>query len=48
MSTLEKVTIPNVRTETDGLGEVEVAANVLWDAETQRSLEHHDERGNFN
>jgi fumarate hydratase class II len=48
MSTLEKVTTLNVRTETDSLGKVEVAANVLWAAETQRSLEYHDERGNFN
>ncbi|MGA7629373.1 MAG: class II fumarate hydratase [Terriglobales bacterium] len=40
MTTLEKVTTPNVRSERDSLGEVEVAANVLWGAETQRSLEH--------
>ena len=28
------------RTETDSLGQVEVAADGLWDAQTQRSLEH--------
>jgi fumarate hydratase class II len=40
MTTLEKVTTPNIRTETDSLGEVDVAADVLWGAQTQRSLEH--------
>jgi fumarate hydratase, class II len=40
MTTLEKVTMPNIRTETDSLGEVDVAADVLWGAQTQRSLEH--------
>jgi len=40
MTILEKVTMPNIRTETDSLGEVEVAADVLWGAQTQRSLEH--------
>jgi fumarate hydratase, class II len=40
MTTLEKVTIPNIRTETDSLGVVDVAADVLWGAQTQRSLEH--------
>src|ERR1700739_3141314 len=40
MTTLEKVTMPNIRTETDTLGEVDVAADVLWGAQTQRSLEH--------
>jgi fumarate hydratase, class II len=29
-----------VRTETDSLGEVQVAADKLWGAQTQRSLEH--------
>ena len=28
------------RTETDSLGEVEVPADKLWGAQTQRSLEH--------
>jgi fumarate hydratase class II len=32
--------MPAVRTETDSLGEVEVAADKLWGAQTQRSLEH--------
>jgi len=40
MTTLEKVTMPNIRIETDSLGEVDVAADVLWGAQTQRSLEH--------
>src|SRR6201982_2988813 len=30
----------NPRKETDSLGEVEVAADKLWGAQTQRSLEH--------
>jgi len=30
----------NTRTETDSLGEVEVPADKLWGAQTQRSLEH--------
>ena len=30
----------DVRTETDSLGEVEVPADKLWGAQTQRSLEH--------
>src|SRR6202011_1678834 len=30
----------NVRKETDSLGEVDVAADKLWGAQTQRSLEH--------
>jgi fumarate hydratase class II len=32
--------MPDIRTETDSLGEVNVAANKLWGAQTQRSLEH--------
>ncbi len=40
MPTLEKVTLPNIRKETDSLGEVDVPAHVLWGAQTQRSLEH--------
>jgi fumarate hydratase, class II len=40
MTTLEKETTPNIRTESDSLGEVDVAADVLWGAQTQRSLEH--------
>src|SRR5215475_13700735 len=31
---------PNFRKETDSLGEVNVAADKLWGAQTQRSLEH--------
>jgi fumarate hydratase class II len=32
--------MPDIRKETDSLGEVDVAANKLWGAQTQRSLEH--------
>ncbi|MDB4873826.1 MAG: fumC [Gemmatimonadetes bacterium] len=32
--------MPDVRKETDSLGEVDVAADKLWGAQTQRSLEH--------
>jgi fumarate hydratase, class II len=32
--------MPEYRTETDSLGEVKVAADKLWGAQTQRSLEH--------
>jgi fumarate hydratase class II len=32
--------MPNTRKETDSLGVVEVAADKLWGAQTQRSLEH--------
>jgi fumarate hydratase class II len=32
--------MPNTRKETDSLGEVEVPADKLWGAQTQRSLEH--------
>jgi fumarate hydratase class II len=34
------VTVPEVRKETDSLGEVDVPAGKLWGAQTQRSLEH--------
>ena len=40
MMTLDKVTVSNIRKETDSLGEVDVPADVLWGAQTQRSLEH--------
>jgi fumarate hydratase class II len=40
MMTLDKVALSNNRKETDSLGEVDVPANVLWGAQTQRSLEH--------
>lgn len=32
--------MPNMRIETDSMGEVEVPADKLWGAQTQRSLEH--------
>jgi fumarate hydratase, class II len=40
MTTFETVTLPKVRKETDSLGEVDVPVDVLWGAQTQRSLEH--------
>jgi fumarate hydratase class II len=40
MTTFDTVTLPNVRKETDSLGEVDVPVDVLWGAQTQRSLEH--------
>jgi fumarate hydratase class II len=40
MTSIDRVAMPDVRVETDSLGEVEVAADVLWGAQTQRSLEH--------
>jgi len=38
-STLE-VSVTNVRKESDSMGQVEVPADKLWGAQTQRSLEH--------
>ena len=32
--------MPDIRKETDSLGEVNVPADKLWGAQTQRSLEH--------
>ena len=32
--------MPNMRKESDSLGVVEVPADKLWGAQTQRSLEH--------
>src|SRR6476646_10236820 len=40
MSTTTNNYKPNIRKETDSLGEVEVSADMLWGAQTQRSLEH--------
>ena len=40
MTTPDTATLPNIRKETDSLGEVNVPANILWGAQTQRSLEH--------
>jgi len=40
MTILDTVTLPDIRKETDSLGEVDVPAHVLWGAQTQRSLEH--------
>jgi fumarate hydratase, class II len=37
---LDRAEIQNVRKETDSLGEVDVPADKLWGAQTQRSLEH--------
>jgi fumarate hydratase class II len=40
MKIADKAKTPDIRKETDSLGEVEVPANKLWGAQTQRSLEH--------
>src|SRR5499433_1828592 len=40
MSTTTDRSKPNIRKETDSLGEVDVPADKLWGAQTQRSLEH--------
>jgi fumarate hydratase class II len=40
MSTTTDQSKPNIRKETDSLGEVDVPADKLWGAQTQRSLEH--------
>jgi fumarate hydratase class II len=40
MTTLDTFTLPDIRKETDSLGEVDVPGHVLWGAQTQRSLEH--------
>jgi fumarate hydratase class II len=36
----EQVATPNIRKETDSLGEIDVPNSRLWGAQTQRSLEH--------
>ena len=40
MSTTLEVSVINVRKESDSMGQVEVPADKLWGAQTQRSLEH--------
>jgi fumarate hydratase, class II len=40
MSAVSDLAITDVRKETDSLGEVDVPADKLWGAQTQRSLEH--------
>ena len=40
MSSTLKVSVINVRKESDSLGQVEVPGDKLWGAQTQRSLEH--------
>jgi fumarate hydratase class II len=40
MSTTTDRSKPNMRKETDSLGEVDVPGDKLWGAQTQRSLEH--------
>jgi len=40
MSTTTDRSKPNMRKETDSLGEVDVPSDKLWGAQTQRSLEH--------
>jgi fumarate hydratase class II len=39
-TTIDEIKAQGVRTETDSLGEVQVPADKLWGAQTQRSLEH--------
>jgi fumarate hydratase class II len=40
MSAITEIPVSSIRKETDSLGTVEVPAEKLWGAETQRSLEH--------
>ena len=40
MNAMSDVKNPDIRKETDSLGEVDVPADRLWGAQTQRSLEH--------
>src|SRR5215813_4452476 len=40
MTTLTRASASGIRKETDSLGEVDVPADRLWGAQTQRSLEH--------
>ena len=40
MKATSDVKNPDIRKETDSLGEVDVPADRLWGAQTQRSLEH--------
>jgi fumarate hydratase class II len=40
MNTISGIKAPDMRTETDSLGEIAVPADKLWGAQTQRSLEH--------
>ena len=39
-NTIDNITPPDIRQESDSLGEVAVSADKLWGAQTQRSLEH--------
>src|SRR5579862_3498405 len=36
----KEIKMPDIRKETDSLGEVDVPSDKLWGAQTQRSLEH--------
>jgi fumarate hydratase class II len=40
MKTASEIRMPDYRKESDSLGEVNVPADRLWGAQTQRSLEH--------
>jgi fumarate hydratase class II len=40
MNMMHEIKVKDIRKETDSLGEVEVPADKLWGAQTQRSLEH--------
>ena len=39
-TTIDEIKAQGIRKETDSLGEVQVPADKLWGAQTQRSLEH--------
>jgi fumarate hydratase class II len=39
MDAISGMKVPDIRKETDSLGEVDVAADKLWGAQTQRSLQ---------
>ena len=40
IKTVDEIKTQNTRNETDSLGEVQIPADKLWGAQTQRSLEH--------
>ena len=40
MNPIHEMKLSDIRKETDSLGEVDVPADKLWGAQTQRSLEH--------
>jgi len=48
MGTIHEMKLQDVRKETDSLGEVDVPADKLWGAQTQRSLERRKDEGRYN